>query len=73
MTNGTTGIPECSSGFYVGGCPGLPVCRAECGEWEEFPHGSRVALDVIVVLAAVVYIISTVVLVVLSAIRYKRM
>lgn len=73
VTNATPVIPDCSSGFYVAGCPGLPVCRAECGEWEEFPRGARVTLDVFVVLSAIVYIVSTIVLVVLSAIRYKRM
>ena len=63
----------CGDGFYVGERAGFTVCIPECGEWEEFPHGSRVALDVVVALQAVVYIIGTIVVVVLSAIRYKRM
>ena len=51
----------------------MSVCRAECGEWEESSHGSVIARDVFIVLSAVVYIISTVVLMVLAAIRYKQM
>ena len=62
----------CSDGFYVGDEAGLSGCKPECGEWEEFPHSS-VAFDVFVVLQAVVCIVSSVIVVVLSAIRYKRM
>ena len=63
----------CSDGFYVGEVAGDKVCRPECGEWEESTHGSVVTRNVFIVLQAVVYIIGTIVLVVLSAIRYKRM
>ena len=73
MSNDTEGTLVCNDGFYVGEHAGLPVCRPECGKWEEFPHATRVALDAFVAIQAVVYIIGTVVLVVLSAIRYKRM
>ena len=73
LSNDTNGTLDCNDGFYVGEHAGVPVCRPECGEWEEFPHGSRVALDVVVALQAVVYIIGTILVVVLSVIRYKRM
>ena len=63
----------CSDGFYVGDKAGLSGCRPECGEWEEFPHGSVLTFDILIVLQAVVSIVSTVILMVLSTIRYKRM
>ena len=42
----------CSDGFYYEDRTGIPGCRPECGEWEEFPRGSVIAFDVFVVFQA---------------------
>ena len=63
----------CSDGFYYEDRTGIPGCRPECGEWDEFPGGSVIGFDVFVVLQAIVCTVSTIILVVLSAIRYKQM
>ena len=65
----------CSDGFYYEDRTGIPGCRpeCECGEWEEFPRGSVIAFDVFVVFQTIVCTISTIILVVLSAIHYKQM
>ena len=63
----------CSDGFYYKEGNEIPECRPECGalECEEFPRVSVIAFDVFVVLQAIVCTVNTIILVVLSAIRYK--
>ena len=63
----------CSDGFYYEDRTGIPGCRRECGEWEEFPRGSVIAFDVFVVLQAIVCTVNTIIVMVLYAIRYKQM
>ena len=63
----------CSDGFYYEDRIGIPGCRPECGEWEEFPRGSVIAFDVFVVLQAIVCTVNTIIVMVLYAIRYKQM
>ena len=55
----------CSDRFYCEDGTGIPGCRPECGEWEEFPRGSVITFDVFVVLQAIVCTVSTIILVVL--------
>ena len=69
----------CSEGFYVYVCEDISngtteeVCRPECGEWEEFPHSTVVALYVTQTVAAVANLFGGAVVLVLSAIRYEQM
>ena len=68
----------CSEGFYVSledisNGTTEEVCRPECGEWEEFPHSTVVALYVTQTVAGVTYMIGGVVVLVLSVMRYKQM
>ena len=68
----------CSEGFYVSleditNGTTVEVCRPECGEWEEFPHGTVVALYITDIVVAVVYLLNGAVLLVLSIIRHKQM
>ena len=68
----------CSEGFYVyqeditNGTT-VEVCRPECGEWEEFPHSTVVAIYITEIVAAVVYILGGAVVLVLSIIQHKQM
>ena len=68
----------CSEGFYVSledisNGTTEEVCRPECGEWEEFPHSTVVAIYVTELVTAVVFFLSGAVVLVLSVIQYKRM
>ena len=68
----------CSEGFYVSleditNGTTVEVCRPECGEWEEFPHSTVVAIYIVDIVVAVVYILGGAVLLVLSIIRHKQM
>ena len=62
---------ECSKDFYLDAESGL--CRPECGEWEEFPHSTVLAIDVVIILQAVVFFISATVFLLMSCIHYRRM
>ena len=61
----------CNEGFYISENTGL--CAAECGVWEEFPHSTVVAVDAMVILSGIVYLLSGVAVLVLSCINHKRM
>ena len=68
----------CSEGFYVSledisNGTTEEVCRPECGEWEEFPHSTVVAIEVTETVAGVANMIGGAVVLVLSVIRYKQM
>lgn len=62
---------NCSNGFFFDDAAGF--CVPECGKWEELPHGTVVAFDVIVGLQAAIYIIVTIVALVCAVIRHERM
>ena len=36
---------ECNDGFYESSLGNTTVCHPECGEWEEFSHGTVVAVN----------------------------
>ena len=61
----------CSEGFYIDEDTGL--CVPECGVWEEFPHSFLVGVDAVVILSALINLLSSIVILVLSCISYKRM
>ena len=68
----------CSEGFYVyvvdiSNGTTEELCRPECGEWEEVPHSTVVAISVTELMTEVVYLLSGAVVLVLSVIQYKRM
>ena len=67
-TAGDTGI-GCSEGFYME----FGFCFPECGEWEAFPHGYVISMDVAMMLVCVIHIISAIVIFVVSVIDRKRM
>ena len=64
-----TPVLVCSDGFYDAG----GACQPKCGEWEGLHHVAIVITDVIVVFQAVVYVVSTAVVIILSCIQHQRM
>ena len=70
VLNTTTGR-VCREGFYINETTGL--CSPECGVWEEFPHGFIVGIDSVAILTAVINLLGSTVILVLSCISYKRM
>ncbi len=76
-TTTTNSTLVCSDGFYVlrtGNSSNSPgVCLPECGEWEEFPHNTVVALDTTLLVAAFMYMIGGTMVLVVSFIRCQRM
>ena len=59
----------CNDGLFDAG----GFCSPECGEWEEFSHGTIVTIDVFMIMQIVVYFISGTVVLVLSVLRRKQM
>ena len=72
-TDEALSLLTCNDGFYLVLVNGTGLCRPECLEWEEFPHTAVVAIDVFVILQAVVYVLAATAMVILSCIRYKKM
>ena len=48
------------------------ICLPRCDEWEQYPHSSIVATDVTVTTAAAIGLITGIVVLVMSFIRWKR-
>ena len=48
------------------------ACVPECGSWEEYPHTTTVIIDVVVILAASIGIVSGIVLLVIAGVRRKK-
>ena len=62
-----------NDGFYESSLGNMTVCHPECGEWEEFSHGTVVAVNAVIIIQAVVYFISGAVVLVLSILRRHHM
>ena len=64
---------RCSEGFSCSVVGNGTFCLPVCGRWEQLPHGTVVAIDVIVVLCAVIGVIASIAVIVISCIRWNRM
>jgi len=62
---------ECTQGFYLEN--GSSVCIPSCHKWTQYEPNLSTALDVIVLLCALVGLIAAIVALVLSVISRKRM
>ena len=58
----------CREGFYCDS----GVCLPRCDEWEQYPHATVVAVDVIVILSAATGLIAGIAVLVFSCISWKQ-
>ena len=64
---------QCSEDFSCSVVRNGSFCLPVCGSWEQLPHGTVVAVDVVVVLSAVIGVIASIAVIVISCIRWNRM
>ena len=64
---------QCSDGFSCNVVRNVSFCLPVCGSWEQLPHGTVVAIDVIVILCAVIGVVASIAVIVISCIRWNRM
>ena len=64
---------QCSEGFSCSVVRNGSFCLPVCGSWEQLPHGTVVAVDVVVVLCAVIGVVASIAVIVISCIRWNRM
>ena len=49
------------------------LCLPVCGRWAQYPRGTVVAIDVVIILSAAICVIASIAVLVLSCIQWKRM
>ena len=64
---------QCSKDFSCSVVRNVSLCLPVCGSWEQLPHGTVVAVDVVVVLSAVIGAVASIAVIVISCIRWNRM
>ena len=70
--NATTGIPMCSEDFYFSSDIG--ACLPDCGEWRQYESQSTVdVVNAITILSAIINVVASIVLLVLSCWYHKKM
>ena len=64
---------QCQEGFSCSVVGNASVCLPVCGRWEEQSRSTVVAIDVVVIISAVIGFVSSVAVFVISCIRWDRM
>ena len=64
---------QCSEGFSCSVARNVSFCLPVCGSWEQLPHGAVVAVDVVVILSAVIGVVASIAVIVISCIRWDHM
>ena len=64
---------QCQEGFSCTAVSNASICLPVCGSWEEYPRATVVAIDVFVILSAVIGFVSSIAVLVISCIRWNRM
>ena len=64
---------QCQEDFSCSVVGNASVCLPVCGSWNEYPHETVVATDVVVVLSAVIGVVASIALLLISCIRWKSM
>ena len=64
---------QCQEGFSCSAEKNASVCLPVCGSWEQYPHNTVVAIDVVVIISAVIGFVSSIAVLVISCIRWNRM
>ena len=64
---------QCSEDFSCSFVRNVSLCLPVCGSWEQFSHGTVVAVDVVVVLCALIGAVASIAVIVISCIRWDRM
>ena len=62
---------ECCEDFYYE--EGSRACFPSCYSWKESSHESTVARDVILLISVIIGVISALVVIIISVIRFKKM
>ena len=64
---------QCQKGFSCSAERNASVCLPVCGSWEQYPRSTVVAIDVVVIISAVIGFVSSIAVLVISCIRWNRM
>ena len=64
---------QCQEDFSCSMVGNTSVCLPVCGSWNEYPHATVVATDVVVVLSAVAGVVVSIAMLLISCIRWKSM
>ena len=64
---------QCHEGFSCIAVSNASICLPVCRSWEEYPRATVVAIDVVVILSAVIGFVSSIAVLVISCIRWNRM
>ena len=64
---------QCQEGFSCSVVGNASICLPVCGSWEEYPRSTVLGIDVVIVLSAVIGVIASIAVLVISCIRWDRM
>ena len=64
---------QCQEGFSCSAMGNTSFCLPVCGRWAQYPRGTVVAIDVVIILSAAICVIASIAVLVLSCIQWKRM
>ena len=64
---------QCQEDFSCSVVGNTSVCLPVCGSWDEYPHETVVATDVVIVLSAVIGVVISIAMLLTSCIRWKNM
>ena len=64
---------QCQEDFSCSSVGNASLCLPVCGRWEEYSRSTVVAIDVVVILSAVIGFVSSIAVLVISCIRWNRM
>ena len=64
---------QCQEGFSCTAVSNASICLPVCGSWEEYPRETVVATDVVIILSAVIGVVSSIAVLVISCIRWNHM
>ena len=64
---------QCQEGFSCIAVGNTSLCLPVCGRWAQYPHGTVVAIDVVIILSATICVLASIAVLVLSCIQWERM